>query len=122
MQKKDYNPELKNKAYSKAGCRGVVVIALLYFAWKILEGTLKNESTMQPVVAVLFTVFFAACAAGFAVYAIKGLLKDMKDAEVVEGNSEESSDESVKDDSADDERDDFSDNISDTENDNEEEN
>lgn len=74
---------------------------------------------MQPVIAVLFTVFFAACAVGFAVYAIKGLLKDMKDAEVIE--SEESADESAEDSGTDDKQDDLSDDTDADENENEEE-
>ena len=50
---------------------GIAGAYLLYLAWQLLQSLHDTETTMSPVLAVLFAVLFVGAGAALLVYALK---------------------------------------------------
>ena len=86
--KKKYDENKRNKAFTGLTLRVVVAGYILYLAYMIVNGS--SESSMPLWTAVVICVVFVVCGLLFAAYSVRGFIKAIKDAEIID---EDSSDE-----------------------------
>ena len=68
-----------NNGKTRSSLMGIVAFYLLYISYQLFQGRNDPESTMSPVVTILFIIFFVCAAAGVLIYAFKLWKKSEKE-------------------------------------------
>ena len=85
--KKEYDLQKRNQAYTAMGLRVLVAGYLIYLAWNIFSGSVLEGSEIKPWIATLIALVFTAVAVWFIRYAWKGFKQAMRLA-VINDNQE----------------------------------